>query len=283
MRRSAELLFAEGRGREGKETYRSAVWARGGASMKPRILITPLCGGERDGWVNPFLLSNLILASHDMRFSVAIEPVVDKHPVDYARNVCIAMARERNVDTLLMVDADQSWWPGYNPLNMLPNDLASKPVIGIPTMQRFSPEEACKGGEPFIPNFRTMDGHKVENSGEYFSASHVGTGAMFIHRRIWEEVIPRGPWFVWRYKEDSELHETDGFAGSEDFGFCELCARHNVPIWVHRRPIPHWKTCECTMLGMHVKGFKQMAEQAAQAGILQPKEIAWNLKSDGAK
>src|SRR4051794_38053707 len=102
------------------------------STIKPKVLVAVLCGVERGAWVNPFLTQNLIGMSHDPRFTVEVETVIDKQPVDYARNYCVVMARERKADYLLMVDNDQCF--EVSPLDAL-NAGLGKDVIGLPSMQ----------------------------------------------------------------------------------------------------------------------------------------------------
>ncbi len=232
-----------------------------------KVLVCVLSGVERGGWVNPFLAQNLITMARDTRFNVQIEMVIDKHPVDYARNCCIAMARERKQDFLLMIDNDQSFWPGYNPLDLL-RIAGRKEVIGLPSMQGFSPEALDTGADPIIPNFRTLEGQH-ETDAEFFTVTHIGTGVIFINRRVWETVP--GPWFKWCYREGSELRETDGML-SEDFYFCDLVRRNGFKVWAHQRVIPHWKTAEVSKLGMFFQTAKQMT---AQAHAPMPDKVEW--------
>src|ERR1700676_2134797 len=98
--------------------------------IKPRILVTPLCGLERDGWLNPTLLMALLEMQRDPRFEVTIELALGMTPVDYARNQCVAVARNRKVDWLLMVDNDQTIPP--NVLNIIAEATPQIDVVGLP-------------------------------------------------------------------------------------------------------------------------------------------------------
>jgi hypothetical protein len=102
------------------------------SQSKPKVLVCVLGSSERHGWINPHLVSNLLTMSHDERYTVEIKPVIECSPVDFARNVCVTMARERKADTLLMFDNDQS--SEINPLDVL-TIANGKDIIGIPTMQ----------------------------------------------------------------------------------------------------------------------------------------------------
>jgi len=233
---------------------------------KLRVLVTVLSSIERTGWVNPFLAQNLITMSHDMRYHVAVEMVVDKFPVDYARNVCISMARERKSEFLLMIDCDQSF--ESNPLDILSDGL-EKDIISLPCMQGYSPSAE----HPFIPNFRVLDHPEVD--GAFCTVKKAGTGSMFISHRVWEGM--RGPWFRWTYLESSELHESVPNAG-EDFDFCERARSAGFKVWVHSRAISHWKTSEVTRLGMYTKASQDIARIAGQAGIAMPNAVNWIVR-----
>jgi hypothetical protein len=203
-------------------------------SNKPKVLVCVLTGSGTN-WVNPYLVQNLITMSQDTRFAVQVEMVKDKHPVDYARNCCVVMARERKVDFLFMADHDQSF--EVSPLDVLHAGLG-KDIVALPTMQT--------GPDSIFPNIRTLQ--HPEKDGEFFTVEKAGTGALFLSRRVWEK-IP-GPWFK-TVQADDELRtpHTHG----EDFYACELFLRHGFKVWAHSRVIPHWKTIEVAKLGMYLQ------------------------------
>lgn len=231
---------------------------------KPKVLVCVLTGVERHNWINPYLALNLLTLAQDTRFTVEIEPVIDKHPVDFARNSCVVMARERKADWLFMVDNDQCF--EVNPLDALSAGLG-KDVIGLPTMQGFNPAELQAGREPIIPNFRTLE--QPERDGEFFTVKQIGTGAMFINRRVWEKV--RGPWFKTNQSED-EIRTPH--AHGEDFYFCEWVQRHGLKVWAHGRVIPHWKNSEVSKVGMRLEILRQMAANGGHA----PAKVEWGKK-----
>jgi hypothetical protein len=175
---------------------------------KPKVLVTVLSTMQH--WVHPCLVPNLIQMSHDSRFTVEIEMVIDKCPVDYARNSCVVMARERKADWLFFIDNDQSF--EINPLDVIAA-AKDKSIVGFPTMQA--------GRDSMHPNFRTLE--QPERDGEFFTVSRIGTGAMAVHSRVWEK-IP-GPWFKVNQRED-ELRTPH--AHGEDFSFCERAQSHGV-------------------------------------------------------
>jgi hypothetical protein len=224
-------------------------------STQKKVVICVLSDGERGGWIHPWLAANLITMARDTRFIVEVEFIVGKRPVDFARNSAIALARERNADYCFQIDNDQSWWIGYNPLDVLAA-AGEKDVIGFVTMQGFDIEACDKGTDPFIPNVRVV---WPEDDGEFFTCTHIGAGAILVSRRVWESVP--GPWFVWKRTAQGELHETDG-ALTEGFYFCEYVRSKGFKVWAHTRLIPHFKTVEVTKLGSHIKGLEQALSQA---------------------
>jgi len=95
---------------------------------KAKVLVSPLCGSERDRWLNPSLVLSLLTMTHDPRFEVIIEPAYALYPVDYARNVCVASAREKQVDWLIQVDNDQTL--PVSPLDIIAESGVCAPCSG---------------------------------------------------------------------------------------------------------------------------------------------------------
>lgn len=84
--------------------------------------------------------------------------------------------------------------------------------------------------EPYDPLvwFRGPDGqqyHAVDWPEGLLRCDVVGTGAMLVHRSVFE-AIP-GPWFMNDY---SKVPELDSWPG-EDIGFCKLCGEAGISIW----------------------------------------------------
>jgi len=219
------------------------------SQSKPKVLVCVLGSSERHGWINPHLVSNLLTISHDERYTVEIKPVIECSPVDFARNVCVTMARERKADTLLMFDNDQS--SEINPLDVL-TIANGKDIIGIPTMQ--SSTDSFHTAPMFIPNLRRDN---LRSDGEFMQVHRIGTGAMFLSHRVWEQIA--GPWFK-TVQADDELRSPT--PQTEDFYFCDLAREHGFEIWSHNRMMFHFHTCEIAKLGMHMQALTQALQQA---------------------
>ena len=211
---------------------------------KVNVLVCVLTREERHGWVNPNLMVNLIQMSHDPRYAVAIEPITDLAPVDYARNYCVTLARDNKAHWLLMIDNDQAF--EVPPLNVLA-ESCGKFIIGMPTMQYG--EDRFKNGAMFLPNIRREVGQK--DDGDFMQLSRIGTGAMYLHHSVWEQ-IP-GPWFKFEH-DGSELHAQ---TKPEDFHFCDLARKHGFEVWGHKRMLYHFHTIETTRVGMRMHALAQ--------------------------
>jgi hypothetical protein len=229
-------------------------------SEKQKVLVCVLASIERQGWVNPLLIPNLIAMSADSRYTVQIEIVIDKSPVDYARNCCVAMARERDCAWLLMLDNDQA--SEINPLDVLHrangiDSTKTKDIIGLPTMQ--SSVDGFHTSNLFVPNLRRDN---LRNDGEFMQVHRVGTGAIFLSNRVWQK-LP-GPWFKTVQAEADELRTPT--EQTEDFYFCDLAREHGFYIWSHNRMMFHLHTVEICKLGMHVHALTQAAQNGPASG-----------------
>src|ERR1700686_1185427 len=76
--------------------------------MKPKILITPLCGMKRGRWLNPQLFMSLLNTIQDERFEVTVSAAYNTRPADHCRNICTRNARDHGFDWLVLVDNDQT-------------------------------------------------------------------------------------------------------------------------------------------------------------------------------
>lgn len=202
---------------------------------KPKVLVCCLTGSERTHWLNSALVENLIAMSHDRRFDVQIEMIRDLRPFEYARNYCVATARARDVDFLLMLDNDNAC-VGFSPLDVL-TIAGDRHIIGIPyCFPGHTPEGNLALG-------KSVDvGGPVRLEGSFFPVKAIGTGCMFLHRTVWEQ-MGRGPWFQWKHTPDDEL--CCGEMG-EDFAFCEKARAAGLQVWAFNRFIPHFKSADVT-------------------------------------
>lgn len=239
---------------------------------KVKVLVGVLCGGQSGFWVHPLLAKNLIEMVGDRRFEVQIEMTIDKVPVDFARNYAVALARERRVDYLLMIDHDQSF--EISPLDVLSDGGLGKDVVIIPTMQGLDHSRFARGEQPLYPNFRTFeDESQREVDGDFFTVKSAGTGCIFIRQSIWSR---KGPWFR-TIQSDNELQDV---RIAEDFFFTQqFCASAGFKVWCYNRLCCHWKNQEVTRLGGVLQLLTQMAEEAHKAGVPKPQEVMWNIKN----
>lgn len=202
---------------------------------RPKALITPLCGIERTGWLNPMLAMSLIEASHNSHFDVVIEPAFALSPVDYARNVCVSAARDRGFDWLLMVDNDQTLPPfPLDVLTILTSAGPQQNVVG------FACGISLDGGKSYIRNSEIIPGVA---DGSFMAVSRIGAGVMAIHRSVWQ-AIPKGPWFRTLHNEDELLSVKQ----SEDLFFCDLAKAAGLKLWMARVGAGHLKTVNLTTL-----------------------------------
>jgi hypothetical protein len=96
---------------------------------KPHVLITVLCGIERQNWINPQLCTQLINMNRDSRFTVETEWMVDARPIYYARNVCVSQARAQQADWNIQIDNDMML--PFNPLDILQEATARQDIISL--------------------------------------------------------------------------------------------------------------------------------------------------------
>jgi len=201
---------------------------------KPKVLITPLCGLERGQWLNPTLAVSLATMKCDPRFDVEIQLALGLSPVDYARNTCVAAAREKQVTWLLMVDADQTL--PQNPLDVLAEASPQIDAVGL----------ACgislDNGRSFHLNCNFLPG---VSDGNFMGVSKIGTGVMALRDSVWR-TLPRGPWFVTERADDELLTVTK----SEDIHFCEIARACGLKLWAHRAGAGHLKTTDLTAFAM---------------------------------
>jgi len=199
---------------------------------KPRVLVTPLCGVERGSWLNSTLLTSLVAASHDSRFEVTIEPAFGLIPVDYARNRCVAAARDKGFDWNVQLDNDQTVPP--NVLDVIAEAGPAQDVIGL-----YSGLCADRGAS-FRFNVTTLPGVADRN---FTGASRLGAGVLILHSSVWR-ALPKGPWFRTVRADDELLTISQG----EDYYFSNLAMAAGLRLWTHRMGAGHLHTVDLTRL-----------------------------------
>jgi len=212
--------------------------------MKPRVLICVLCMTQ-GRWIHPLLAQALLAMSHDERFASTIEFVTDVFPVAKARNTAVVRARERGATWCVMIDADQSFPPTGNCLDVLEAAAPDMRVIAMP---------ACM--QDLRPNFHRV----LEQCGDFFEVHYAGSGVLLIHRDIWQNP---GPWFSWTTVPGDELGTT---AESEDMFFCSRVRREGFKVWMSSKWAAHWKVMDATGCGMHLRQLEAQAKTAVLAG-----------------
>jgi len=223
--------------------------------MKPRVLITPLSGKERTAWLNPSLARTLLKASHDSRAFVAVE-IVEHAPVDFARNVCVDIARRGGYDYLIQLDNDQTF-ADIGPMDVLFEALQGerKDVIGMPYVQSLQQNGNCVR---FNLGYEPLPVERQQTDGNFITVDRVATGCMILSRRVWTEILPKGPWFKWMTDTTNELLAPDpAIKGGEDYYLCHLLAERGAKVWMHRTPIGHLKAADITALASMAQGLSQ--------------------------
>lgn len=223
--------------------------------MKPRVSVFVLCSIERTGWVNPSLCLSLLHLQQDPRLDITVEMVMDKKPVEHARNLAVWKARESGADVCVQIDNDMT----------LPRNLADivheahstgKAVVSLPS--GILPAE----GPQMIPEDNgPKDGHfRVTGCG--------GGGVLIISSEVWR-VIPHGPWFRWLANDDEVLSRQLG----EDYYFCELVRRHGLSVWTHPNVAGHLKTADATRWILQLKRLeKRISNLEYKPGDVRPIE-----------
>jgi hypothetical protein len=196
---------------------------------KPTVLVTLLTGLERQHWINPDLMLNLLTMTKDARFDVSFAPIRDARPWDAARNVAMAAAQYADVDWLISFDND-NFVPG-NPLDILAQATPDQSVIGL----RYGVAQGS--GYSLFP--------EVKRKGPFVEVDAVAGGVLMVHRKVWD-TIPE-PWFRWQYG-NNPLNPADGTAG-EDVSFCRLVRQHGFKVWTHATALAgHYRTTDLTRM-----------------------------------
>jgi hypothetical protein len=217
------------------------------------VSIFVLCSTERTGWVNPALCLALLRLQQDPRFTLTVEMVTDKKPVEHARNLCIVRARASGADVCVQIDNDN-----YPPANLADiiceASRTGKAVVALG--YGIIPPE----GPQMIPN----DNGAPE--GHFRQTGCAGGGVLIISSEVWR-VIPRGPWFRWLTNDDETLSRRLG----EDYYFCGLAQQHGLTVWTHQNVAGHLKTVNATSWVLRLADLKRRA--ATQSGDVLPLEV----------
>jgi hypothetical protein len=200
---------------------------------KPRVLVAVFCGTERNHWLCPQLVGSLLQMGKDTRFAVEIEMIYSLTPTDFARNTAVTLARKRSADWLLMLDNDTA--PQADPLTLIQSAPSNADIVAMPYGSNFGNKYTVAA--EFLPGVA---------SGDFLGVKSIGTGAMALRSSVWQQKIPKGPWFKVVSDETSELYKP---LFSEDIYFCNLARAAGLSIFVHRSAgAAHFHTVNVTDL-----------------------------------
>ena len=155
-----------------------------------------------------------------------------------ARYTLVKQAIAEGYTHILFIDTDQSFPPSLM-VKLLERDR-SVVACNIATKAEPSQETAIRSREA-LPDGRILVKGCDEKAGME-KVWRVGTGIMMIKTKVFND-IPK-PWFPATW---DPVHEI--FTG-EDWGFCELCEKAGIPIWIDHdmsAKVGHWGPKEFTL------------------------------------
>ncbi len=220
---------------------------------KPKVSVFVLCSTERCGWINPSLCLSLIALQQDPRFDLTVEMVMDKRPVEHARNYCIVSARASGASACVQIDNDMTLPSNFGDI-VHDAITTGKAVVGLPS-------GILQPGPRIIPEDNGAP------DGQFRQAGCVGGGVLIISSVVWR-VIPKGPWFQWVVNVDDEILSR---RLSEDYAFCELVREHGLTIYTHQCVAGHFKTVNATHWALRLTRLEN--ERARQSGGVLPLEV----------
>lgn len=189
----------------------------------PRVLVALLCGLDRHNWLNPDLALTLVTMGRDKRFDCEFATILDFRPHEYARNTALAMARDGDYSWCLQLDNDVI--PRVSPLDVIASAPSDADVVGA--------RYAVTSGRDNLKFFPAKAPSTL-----YEEAEEVAGGMLMIKSSVWR-AIPRGPWFSWMFKKDSETLEN---ALGEDVWFCRLVRSRRLKVFCHKVDAGHLHT-----------------------------------------
>lgn len=217
---------------------------------KPKVVIYLLTGTERTQWINPELTKMIFQMGRDQRFDVQLETIKDARPVEVARNVGVALARDRGFDWIVQIDNDNFLLSPQTPLDIIASNRHYD-VIGC----RYGVGKRETGYGLYPPQGQNP-------------IVEMGGGVLMIRSTVWQK-IPKGPWFKWEYSDSETLAQQLGNGGcGEDVHFCRLALKHGLTIGVSDVLAGHYKTTDATALVMTMDRLK--AQSAPMRPTAQP-------------
>lgn len=196
-------------------------------TKKPSVLICLLCSFERHGWINPGLLETLLMSTFDQRFRIQYRTLGQYHQIDVARNFAVKMARELDIDWLLMIDNDQDC---RQLLDILAEAHAQRGVdiVSVAT-------GTIQAGGTFTANVNVIQ--PVQMNGKFARVDFAGTGVFMIRSNVLR-TMPAGRLFQW----NADATE------AEDQFFCRIAQTCGFSIWTHSSFASHYHTVDLTPL-----------------------------------
>lgn len=209
---------------------------------------TPMYGGiAKNNYV--IGLQNLIVKLSQAGHSVSTTTVANESLITRARNTIAHKFMKTDFDALLFIDSDH----GFNPDDVLKMIESGKDLIGAPyPMKGINWENVRLAALAGRQNLEAYSGFFAVNTvqkeqkfdvNEPFEVKDIGTGMMFISRKVFEELKP----LCGKYKHNSvgdlgiefgeEITEyfftkiEDGILLSEDYAFCHLWSDQGNQVW----------------------------------------------------
>lgn len=165
-------------------------------------------------WVHPSIPQFVHAAASERDRRTRILTVYGVVPVSSARNRAVREFLKSDFDWLLMLDADMVPAPGL--LSIV--DVAEGRDIVVPRM-------LCLSAGTITPAWVQRG---LEHDGPWLELARAGTGALFVRRRVFEE-MPK-PWFNFEFDEDGLL------LVGEDNNFCDRARSAGFRVWLHDDP-----------------------------------------------
>lgn len=195
-------------------------------------------------------LQNLVVKLSQQGHSINTTTVGNESLITRARNTIAHKFLKSDADALLFIDADH----GFNPDDVLRMIESGKDLIGAPyPMKGINWENVRVAAIAGKKNLEAYSGHFAMNllkgdnqafdSQEPFKVQDIGTGMMFITRKVFEDMKPKcntykhnsvGDLGIEFGEEITEYFYTkieNGILLSEDYAFCSLWRELGNDVW----------------------------------------------------
>jgi GT2 family glycosyltransferase len=200
--------------------------------MNSPVMISVLCGPERDGWLNPALAESIVAAVAGCQAeerNVAVDFTFGLRPIERARNTTVEKFLKSSCKWLVQIDNDQ--YPNFKILDLIKAaEENAKFIVGAPT------PIAYQKGAVWNCAVRAQDDptrscfYKTLPKG-WFRPDYCGTGLIAVRRSVFETI--KAPWY------------TSNISISEDFNFCRKAQASGFEVWAHADfCCSHLKTCD---------------------------------------